>query len=286
MAGASFTQIYKMAGLEKYLEIVCASHTGRVRSHNEDSTASDASLGLVILADGMGGYSAGEVASAVAVTRVFLDTRDGLTTLVPGQTDRESGLRYESLIVHDAVRQANDDVFTLAAESTEYNGMGTTIVAALFYDNRLTVAHAGDSRMYAWRNGRLQQLTDDHSVVREFVKSGMYSEDEARASFSSNLVTRALGADRELEIDIYEHSVKPGDFYLMCSDGLTNMVDEDKIARTLMKQDGLDKCAQQLIHLANKEGGDDNVSVALVRVKAEFGAEENWQTQMIDWFNP
>lgn len=286
MAGVNFAQVYKMSGLEKILEIVCASHTGRVRSHNEDSTASDASLGLVILADGMGGYSAGEVASAIAVTRVFLDTRDGLTTLVPGQTDRESGLRYESLIVHDAVRQANDEVFALAAESTEYNGMGTTIVAALFYDNRLTCAHAGDSRMYAWRNGQLQQLTDDHSVVREIVKSGMYSEDEARASFNSNLVTRALGADRELEIDICEHSVNPGDLYLICSDGLTNMVGEDRIARTLMKQDDLDSCAQQLIHLANKGGGDDNVSVALVHVKGEFGAEENWQTQMIDWFNP
>jgi protein phosphatase len=272
--------------LDKSLEIVCASDTGRVRSHNEDSTASDASLGLVILADGMGGYSAGEVASAIAVTRVFLDTRDGLTTLVPGQTDRKSGLRYESLIVHDAVRQANDDVIAMAAESAEYNGMGTTIVAALFYDNRLTCAHAGDSRMYVWRNRQLKQLTDDHSVVREIVKSGMYSEDEARASFNPNLVTRALGADRQLEVDIYEHPVKPGDLYLVCSDGLTNLVNEDRIAKILMTQDNLDHCAQQLIHFANKGGGDDNISVALVRVKSEYGAEENWQTQMINWFNP
>jgi serine/threonine protein phosphatase PrpC len=272
--------------LDKYLEIVCASDTGRVRSHNEDSTASDASLGLVILADGMGGYSAGEVASAIAVTRVFQDTRDGLTTLVPGQTDRESGLRYESLIVHDAVRQANADVIAAAAESAEYNGMGTTIVAVLFYDNRLTCAHAGDSRMYVWRNRQLQQLTDDHSVVREIVKSGMYSEDEARASFNPNLVTRALGADSQLEVDIHEHPVKPGDLYLVCSDGLTNMVNEDRIAKILMNLDNLDNCAQQLIHLANKGGGDDNISVALVSVKSEYGAEENWQTQMIDWFNP
>jgi protein phosphatase len=272
--------------LDKYLEIVCASDTGRVRSHNEDSTASDASLGLVILADGMGGYSAGEVASAIAVTRVFQDTRDGLTTLVPGQTDRESGLRYESLIVHDAVRQANDEVIAAAAESAEYSGMGTTIVAVLFYDNRLTCAHAGDSRMYVWRNRQLQQLTDDHSVVREIVKSGMYSEDEARASFNPNLVTRALGADSQLEVDIYEHPVKPGDLYLICSDGLSNTVNEDRIAKILMNLDNLDNCAQQLIHLANKGGGDDNISVALVSVKSEYGAEENWQTQMIDWFNP
>jgi serine/threonine protein phosphatase PrpC len=272
--------------LDKCLEIVCASDTGRVRSHNEDSTASDASLGLVILADGMGGYSAGEVASAIAVTRVFQDTRDGLTTLVPGQTDRESGLRYESLIVHYAVPQAKDEIIAAAAESAEYNGMGTTIVAVLFYDNRLTCAHAGDSRMYIWRNRQLRQLTDDHSVVREIVKSGMYSEDEARASFNPNLVTRALGADSQLEVDIHEHPVKPGDLYLVCSDGLTNMVNEDRIAKILMNLDNLDNCAQQLIHLANKGGGDDNISVALVSVKSEYGAEENWQTQMIDWFNP
>ena len=271
--------------LDKALEIVCASDTGRVRDHNEDSFASDASLGLVILADGMGGYKAGEVASAIAVTRVFCDIREGLATLVPGQNDRESGLRYESLIVHDAIRQANEDVFSVASQSREYKGMGTTIVAVLFYDNRLTCAHAGDSRMYAWRKNRLQRLTADHSVIQEIVESGIYSENEAKASFNPNLVTRALGAEHQLEVDIQERVVEPGDVYLVCSDGLTNMVDEDKIARVLMKRESLEACATRLIQLANKGGGDDNISVALVSVNSEFKAEENWQTQMIDWFN-
>lgn len=271
--------------LAEALEIVGISDTGRVRDHNEDSFASDPDLGLVVLADGMGGYRAGEVASAVAVTKVFCDTRDSLLALVPGQVDRESGLRYESLIVRDAILQANKEVYAAARDHSEYSGMGTTVVAALFYDNRLTCAHVGDSRMYALRDSKFEQLTVDHTVVQEFIQTGMYSEAEAKASFSSNLVTRALGVEREIEVDIHERSVRPGDLYLLCSDGLTNMVNEAKMVKALSKKQDLGACAKRLTQLANRGGGEDNISIVLIRVNREFKAEESWQTQMLDWFN-
>ena len=271
--------------LAEALEIVGISDTGRIRDHNEDSFASDAGLGLVVLADGMGGYRAGEVASAVAVTQVFCETRDSLLSLVPGQIDRESGLRYESLIVRDAIRQANNEVYAAARDHREYSGMGTTVVAALFYDNRLTCAHVGDSRMYALRESKLEQLTVDHTVVQEFVQTGMWSEAEAKASFSSNLVTRALGVEHEIEVDVHECRVQPGDLFLLCSDGLTNMVNEAKIVKTLLKKQDLGACARRLTQLANKGGGEDNISIVLIKANREFKAEENWQTQMLDWFN-
>ena len=271
--------------LAEALEIVGISDTGRIRDHNDDSFASDSEVGLAVLADGMGGYRAGEVASAVAVTKVFCDTRDSLLALVPGQVDRDSGLRYESLIVRDAIHKANSEVYVAAREHHEYSGMGTTIVAALFYDNRLTCAHVGDSRMYALRDFTLERLTVDHTVVQEFIQTGMYSEAEAKASFASNLVTRALGVEEEIEVDIHERSVKPGDVYLLCSDGLTNMVNEAKIAKALSKNQDLETSARRLAQLANRGGGEDNISIVLIRVNREFKAEENWQTQMLDWFN-
>lgn len=271
--------------LKDAIEVVCVSDSGRVRNHNEDSTAVDVTLGLVILADGMGGYRAGEVASAMAVTTTFRQTRDTLMSLVPGQTDEETGLTYESLTVRDAIARANEDVYESATQNTEFKGMGTTLVAALFYDNRLTCAHVGDSRMYAFRGGQMVQLTVDHTVVQEFVQTGLYSVDEAKASFSPSLVTRALGVEQEIVVDVHERSVKKEDLYLLCSDGLTDMVGEDKIERELAKRQPLDTCAENLLQLANKGGGEDNISIILVKVVGDFKAEENWQTQMLDWFN-
>lgn len=271
--------------LAEALEIVGVSDTGRIRDHNEDSFASDADLGLVVLADGMGGYRAGEVASAVAVSKIFRDTRDGLLTLVPGQVDAESGLRYESLTIRDAILEANNEVYAAARDHREYSGMGTTVVAALFYDNHLTCAHVGDSRMYALRDSNLEQLTVDHTVVQEFIETGMYSEAEAKASFSSNLVTRALGVEREIKVDILERSVRPGDVFLLCSDGLTNMVSEPKIVKVLSKKQDLEDCARRLTQLANRGGGEDNITIVIIKINREFKAEESWQTQMLDWFN-
>lgn len=271
--------------LDKALEIALATDSGRVRDHNEDSVAGNASSGLVILADGMGGYHAGEVASAVAVTRIFREVRDGLKTLVPGQVDHVSGLYYETLMVRDAIKFANAEVFELASKRKEYRGMGTTIVVALFFENQLTCAHAGDSRMYAFSGGKLKRMTEDHSVVREFINTGMYSEDEARATFNPSLVTRALGAEKELQVEIQEMKVEPGEIYLVCSDGLTNMVGEDRIEEVLGSPLDLDACARELVEQANKSGGEDNITVALIRVVSEYKAEEDWQTKMINWFN-
>lgn len=271
---------------DEALEIVSITDTGRVRTHNEDSVASDQSLGLVVLADGMGGYAAGEAASAIAVTQVFCETRRAILALVPGQTDNETGLRYESLIIRDAIRHANSRIYDAAREEEAFNGMGTTIVAAHFYDNFLTCAHVGDSRMYLLRGEQMQQLTMDHTVVQEFVDNGMYTEAEAKASFDSNLVTRALGVDEETEIDILEQPVQPGDLYLVCSDGLTSMVKESKIAKALQKKQRLEERARRLAQMANRGGGDDNISIVLIQVNNEFEAEKTWQNQLLDWFNP
>lgn len=271
--------------LDEAIEITYLSDTGRVRNHNEDCIAADMTLGMAVLADGMGGYKAGEVASAVAVTKVYRDTRDNLATLVPGQTDRESGLRYESLIMQEAIEHANLEVYAAAREHSEYSGMGTTIVASLFYDNRLTCAHVGDTRMYAVRNGKMTKLTVDHTVVQEVVAKGLYTEAEAKASINSSLVTRALGVDKEVEVDIQERAVFPGDLYLICSDGLTDMVNDAKIEKALIDhREDMESCAQRLKQLAYKGGGDDNISLILIKVKTDFKAEENWQTHLLDLF--
>ncbi len=267
------------------LEIANISDVGKRRPHNEDSTLSDANAGLVILADGMGGYEAGEVASAIAVTTIHNEIMEGLKGIKTGETDQDSGFSLESLLVKNAVIRANSDIYSTAQNESQCHGMGTTVVVSYFYNNQVTIAHVGDSRLYRKRGDDFQQITDDHSLIQELIKRGLYTPEEAHAKTPKNLVTRALGIDAKVEVDVMEEAAEKGDIYLLCSDGLNDMVKDEEIHLTLSKYSAnLVQAAQELVQLANSKGGKDNISVILIRVKEGFSKSEGLIKQIVNRF--
>lgn len=271
--------------IDEALEIVSQTHPGMVRSHNEDSVACEAACGLVVLADGMGGYNAGEVASGIAVSVVATEIRQHLQESSP--IDRVEGSDEELgvALLRDNIRKANLSIYQAAQSQPQYAGMGTTVVAGLFYDNGVAVGHVGDSRMYRLRDGVLETITRDHSLLQEQIDSGMISVEDARSSKNKNLVTRAVGIDADVVPEIHVHKVQIGDIYLLCSDGLNDMVEDEDIQSTLYAMQGnLPLAAEQLIQLANDNGGRDNVSVILVKVKGEFAAARSWLAKLLNWF--
>lgn len=274
--------------IEGKVEVTGLSDVGRKRSHNEDSIGSDTAIGLTVLADGMGGYKAGEVASAMAVNGVMEVVRDGLRALKKhGDVDEESGFTRESLIMKEAVESANHDIHSVALSQPQCAGMGTTLVAAMFYDDRITVAHVGDSRMYRMRRGNFEQITVDHSLLQELVDKGFYTPEEAKQSLNKNLVTRAMGIESTVVPDVQEEAALPGDIYLLCSDGLTDLVEDDQIGLTVEKYSAnLEEVASALVQTANENGGKDNISVILARVLKPFpGSKRSWYSRVMDWFS-
>ncbi len=272
--------------LSSKLEIVNHTDVGLRRPHNEDSTITDSRNGLVILADGMGGYKAGEVASALAVTEILHGVTDGLKKLKKGQIDENSGFTHESLLVKDTVIKTNSRIFNTAKVDPQCQGMGTTIVVGLFHDNILSVAHVGDSRVYRLRNNELQQITKDHSLIQELIDRGLYTPEEAHANTPKNLVTRAMGIEADVDVDVAEEAVLPGDIYLLCSDGLNDMVDDEEIHLTLSKYSAnLVQTAKQLVDFANKRGGKDNTSVILVRIREDFSSPKGFIQKFKNRFN-
>ena len=270
--------------IQDALEIVSQTNPGMVRSHNEDSVTYDAELGLVVLADGMGGYNAGEVASGIAVSVLSSEMRHHLENARPEDLDG-SGEELGVVLLRDNVKKANLSIFRAAQSQPQYAGMGTTIVTALFYDDRVAVAHVGDSRMYRLRGEAFETITRDHSLLQEQIDSGMISKEDARLSKNKNLVTRAVGIDADVEPELHVHEVQVGDIYLLCSDGLNDMVEDEDIGTTLqMLQNNLPLAATQLIQLANDNGGRDNVSVILVKVKGHFAAPRGWWAKLRSWF--
>lgn len=258
------------------LEVAACSDTGRRREQNEDSTAVDTVNGLVLVADGMGGYRAGEVASAIAVTATVRSTRSGLSAnnyYDPAQYSPK--LTEHSHVFSDALQTANDLIVKTAAEEPVYDGMGTTIVGMLFHNTKVSVGNVGDSRAYRYRSGNLLQLTRDHTVHEEMISQGIYTEDEANRSINRNLVTRALGVEPVVRIDVNEFETVSGDIYLLCSDGLNDMVDDASLSEELSRLGDpaieLDAIAQALVARANENGGDDNISVLIVRVAQDRG---------------
>jgi PPM family protein phosphatase len=248
------------------LEIANISDVGRKRPHNEDSTGSDLATGLVVLADGMGGYKAGEVASAIAVTTIMHEVRQGLRQIRHGQRGNPSGSSSEAHLLRKAIADANSGIFNTARSEPTCRGMGTTVVVGLFFNDKLCIAHVGDSRLYRLRGNNLQQITADHSLIQELVDRGLYTMEEAISNTPKNLVTRALGVESDVDIDILEEDVLPGDIYLLCSDGLNDMVDDEEIRLTLRKYSAnLVQSARELVRMANQKGGRDNISVILVR---------------------
>lgn len=259
--------------------------TGRVREHNEDAIGSNPDLGLMVLSDGMGGYNAGEVASGIAVQIVTELASEGAQREELNAVDPHSGLMRQSIILRDAVYRANKIIFQTAQSQTHCEGMGTTIVACMFYDNKVSVAHVGDSRAYRLRGGALEQITLDHSLLQELVDRGFYSEEEAQRSTNRNYVTRALGVEPTVEVEVREYEVLPDDVYLLCSDGLSDMVEDDDIHLTISTFNAsLDVVGQQLIDLANDHGGRDNVSVMLAQVKEAFPAKRGLMTKLAGLF--
>jgi len=267
------------------LEVFSQTHPGMVRSHNEDSVACDPACGLVVLADGMGGYNAGEVASGIAVSVVMTEVSHGLQNASPVERGERNGEDLGVSLLRGNIQKANASIFHAAQSQPQYAGMGTTIVSGLFYDNRVAVGHVGDSRMYRLRGEVLETITRDHSLLQEQIDSGMISIEDARLSKNKNLVTRAVGIDADLEPEIHVHDVMVGDIYLLCSDGLNDMVEDDDIQATIYAlQSNLPLAADQLIQMANDNGGRDNVSVILVKIKGRFTAPRGWLAKMLSWF--
>lgn len=256
------------------LEIVVRTDPGRIREHNEDAVFASPSRGLAILADGMGGYNAGEVASGMAAMHLS----SGLEVAFGG------GLPVRECLL-EQIALTNAAIYNAAISEPHYSGMGTTLVAALFHDNRVTVAHIGDSRLYRLRGESFCTLTRDHSLLQEQIDSGLISAEEARYSLNRNLVTRALGVDPVVEAEVSEHPALPGDIYLLCSDGLNDMVADEEIRQILqLPPVNLERAASQLIRRANDNGGRDNVSVILIKVLRAFPAARNWQETFSAWF--
>jgi len=259
--------------------------TGRVREHNEDAIGSVPEIGLMVLADGMGGYNAGEVASGIAVQIVTELASVGAGREERDDIDPHSGLMRQSIVLRDAVYRANKIIYQTAQSQTHCEGMGTTIVACMYYDNKVSFAHVGDSRAYRIRGGELEQITLDHSLLQELVDRGFYSEEEAQRSTNRNYVTRALGVEPTVEVEVHEHEVVPDDVYLLCSDGLPDMVEDDDIHLTISTFNAsLEVVGQQLVDLANDHGGRDNISVMLAQVNEPFPAKKGLLAKIAGWF--
>ena len=271
--------------LSSALEIVAKTDPGMVRKHNEDAVFANPNQGFMILADGMGGYNAGEVASGMATMLLSTELETAFSAKPPYAIDGETGKTFAHRCILDKVALTNSAIHNAAESQPQYAGMGTTLVAAIFYDNQVTVAHIGDSRLYRLRGEEFSAITRDHSLLQEQIDSGMILAEDAKYSQNKNLVTRALGVDPEVETEIHDYAVQPGDIYLLCSDGLNDMVEDEEIQITVqMLAANLELAATQLIQMANDNGGRDNVSVILVKVLSEFPATRNWWSKLLAWF--
>lgn len=276
----------QLVNLRNKVQCVGMTDTGKVREHNEDTIAVDPEIGLLVLADGMGGYNAGEVASGIAVKTIVNLVRESLEREDLGAADRNTGLSRPSIILRDAIHRANKIIFQTARTQPQCEGMGTTVVSALFFDNRISIAHVGDSRLYRMRNDKFEQVTMDHSLLQELVDRGFYSPAEAQRAANKNYVTRALGVEANVEVEIQETPVQKGDVYVLCSDGLSDMVEDDDIHLTISTfSANLDTVAKQLIQLTNDNGGRDNVSVVLAHVLDAFPARKGIFDKILRWFS-
>lgn len=274
-----------MVNLRGKLDCVALSDTGRVREHNEDTIGVDGEIGLLVLADGMGGYNAGEVASGIAVKTIVNLVREAVAREDLEGSDQETGLARASIILRDAIYRANKIIHQTSKTQPQCEGMGTTIVSCLFYDNRVSIAHVGDSRLYRLRNDRFEQITMDHSLLQELVDRGFYSQEEAQRATNKNYVTRALGVEPNVEVEINEQAVQKGDYYVLCSDGLSDMVEDEDIHLTISTfSANLDSVAKQLTQLANDNGGRDNVSVVMAHVVDSFPARRKMLDKILGWF--
>lgn len=274
--------------LKGKIEFVAQTDVGQVRDHNEDFISCVDHLGVAVLADGMGGLNAGEVASSMTAHLLINELVDYLT----GKSEIEFELSEATIdlprdarVMKHAIEKANNAVFHVSQTQPQCRGMGTTVVASLFYDNKVAVGHIGDSRMYRFRDNKLERITRDHSFVQELVDKGVYTQEEARESNKKNVVTRALGVGPTVEAEVHEHKTRTGDIYLMCSDGLTDLVPDSDI-ETSLKELGanLSEAAGHLVNVANASGGKDNISIVLARIAKPFPAQGGIINKFLNWF--
>lgn len=234
---------------------------GKVRKNNQDSyfVSEDTELPLFIVADGMGGHKAGEVASNMAVEIVkdfFIEKKEEL------KKNKVDILKF----IRSAVEKANTIIYKKSIENDEFHGMGTTITMAYIFENKLYIGHVGDSRAYLLRNNKFIQITEDHSLVAEMVKKGSISEEEAECHPQRNIITRAIGTDDEVITDIIVEDIYKDDILLLCTDGLTNMMNDDEIKEILINKIDLQKNCNSLVKKANRLGGIDNVTVIVIKL--------------------
>ncbi len=245
---------------------------GRKRQRNEDSYLVNDKLRLYIVADGMGGHAGGEFASKIAVSTVeeIITGDDRSKSGVPAHTfldndEQTEGDDLEQDRLRDAILRAGNMIARRATEDPELRGMGTTATVMFFMQDKAYIAHVGDSRAYCVRSGKITQITEDHSLVHEQLKSGLITEEEARTHQLKNIITRSVGVQEEVEIDTVVWKAQPGDTYLLCSDGLSNMVGDQEMQDVINRLE-LEPAARELIDLANEAGGEDNITLILVRL--------------------
>jgi PPM family protein phosphatase len=249
------------------LKIGSKTDIGRVRKNNEDTCRVLSELQLFIISDGMGGESHGELASAI--------TGDTITAYCSENSEDVSALYSEVLRpdlsertrrLANAVRLANRRIYEASLDNPLFRGMGATVVATWLQGDLLSLVHVGDSRVYLLRSGMLTRLTSDHTLVAEQVRRGLIKPEESHLSKMQNVLIRALGVQEQVELDATEHILVSNDLVLLCTDGLTRMVEDSEIARTLLESSDAQTSADRLVQLANEHGGEDNVSVVVVHI--------------------
>ncbi len=237
---------------------------GKTRPNNEDAVYVDGELGLLIVADGMGGHQAGEVASGMAIATIPFKFKDLPESAATGET-ADNHFSAATNRLGYCVKMANRAIFEAAQRSPQEYGMGTTCTAALIEEDRVGIAHVGDSRCYLVRRGELEQLTNDHSLVMEQVRSGLLSKDDKAVKAGQNILTRSLGTSPEVQIDLDEHPLFPGDVLLLCSDGLGKELSDAEVLQVVQETPDPERLARRLIDMANAAGGRDNITVAVAR---------------------
>ncbi len=267
--------------LSQSLQTASLTDPGRVRDHNEDCIESRPDIGLYVLADGMGGYNAGEVASGMATSLISDGLQESWIGRDVARLGRDDAKALSERLIREQIARANSAIFTTSQNNPECAGMGTTLVVCLFFDNFLAVAHIGDSRLYRLRGEAMEQVTRDHSLLQEQLDSGLITPEEAKLSQNKNLVTRALGIDPTVEPEVHVYETQPDDIYVLCSDGLSDMVDDEEIRLTLITlRTNPALTVAQLVQAANDNGGRDNISAMLVRVAEPFGVPRGWLARL------
>ena len=263
------------------VEIGARSDVGRVRNNNEDSFRVVAALNLFVLSDGMGGEAGGEVASALAVESVAAHILEAANNVsAPSFGARQPDLTEKSNRLASAVRLANRKIHKASRDDPAHRGMGATVLAAWLDGQRLSLVHVGDSRAYLLRSGALEQLTSDHSLVAEQVRRGILTPQQADSSTMQSVLIRALGAHEDVDVDADEHILLDGDALLLCSDGLTRMVTDPEIASTLLTHSDAQAAADRLVELSNEYGGEDNVTVVVLRIALD---SDGWLSRLRRW---